>query len=350
MKPHHTHQTRQPLHKKKEGLAAGSLVFVGDGQPEATRIRTHLYSAGSYEVVEGFVLPKENQRCWVQISGLSNIMSIVEVAKAFSLSTLSLEDVFSTDQRLKLDSYEQYLAITLRILPTETTEDQQLSLFLGKHWVLSITEYASEVFLPAIRQLEDPQTKLQGGNSSVLFHTLIDRVVDQYLVRADELENETDELEQLVITSPSSTDAPTIHRHKAKILSLRRMTSPLKDILATMIRVEHPFLDKNTKILLTDIQDHALWLAEECEMLRETVSSVMEVYLSSLDTKMNSIMKVLTIISTIFIPLTFLTGLYGMNFSYMPLAAYRWGFYGMLVCCMLVVFAMAYYFWRKRWW
>nr|WP_319473433.1 magnesium/cobalt transporter CorA [uncultured Sphaerochaeta sp.] len=350
MKSHHTHQTRQPLHKKKEGLAAGSLVFVGDGQPEATRIRTHLYSTGSYEVLEGFVLPKENQRCWVQISGLSNIMSIVEVAKAFSLSTLSLEDVFSTDQRLKLDSYEQYLAITLRVLPTETTEDQQLSLFLGKHWVLSITEYASEVFLPAIRQLEDPQTKLQGGVSSLLFHTLIDRVVDQYLVRADELENETDELEQLVITSPSSTDAPTIHRHKAKILSLRRMTSPLKDILATMIRVEHSFLDKNTKILLTDIQDHALWLAEECEMLRETVSSVMEVYLSSLDTKMNSIMKVLTIISTIFIPLTFLTGLYGMNFSYMPLATYRWGFYGMLVCCMLVVFAMAYYFWRKRWW
>ena len=170
--------------------------------------------------------------------------------------------------------------------------------------MLSITEYASEVFLPAIRQLEDPQTKLQGGDSSVLFHTLIDRVVDQYLVRADELENETDELEQLVITSPSSTDAPTIHRHKAKILSLRRMTSPLKRYPRHHDQSGNtPFWIRNTKILLTDIQDHALWLAEECEMLRETVSSIMEVYLSSLDTKMNSIMKVLTIISTIFIPL-----------------------------------------------
>jgi magnesium transporter len=338
------------LHKRKEGLAAGSLAFVEDGQLETTKIHTHLYSAGSYKMLEGFVLPAENQRCWVQISGLSSIMSIVEVAKAFSLSSLSLEDVFSTNQRMKLDNYEQYLAVTLRILPTETTEEQQLSLFLGKHWVLSITEYASDVFIPAIRQLENSQSTLQGGASSVLFHALIDRVVDQYLVRADELGNETDELEQLVITSPSDTDAPAIHQHKAKILSLRRMTSPLKDILATLIRVEHPFLDKNTKILLTDIQDHAIWLAEECEMLRETVSSVMEVYLSSLDTKMNSIMKVLTIISTIFIPLTFLTGLYGMNFSYIPLATYRWGFYGMLVCCLLVVFTMAFFFRSKRWW
>ncbi|MXI86907.1 magnesium/cobalt transporter CorA [Sphaerochaeta halotolerans] len=350
MKPHHTHQPHHTSHKRKEGLAAGSLVFAGEGQPETTKIRTHLYSEESYQMVDGFVLPAENQRCWIQISGLSSIMSIVEVAKAFSLSNLSLEDVFSTDQRIKLDSYEQYLAVTLRILATATTKDQQLSLFLGNNWVLSITEYASDVFLPAIRQLEDSQAKLQGGASSILFHTLVDRVVDQYLVRADELENETDELEQLVITAPNDTDAPAIHRQKAKILTLRRMTSPLKDILATLIRVEHPFLDKNTKILLTDIQDHALWLAEECEMLRETVSSIMEVYLSSLDTKMNSIMKVLTIISTIFIPLTFLTGLYGMNFSYIPLANYRWGFYGMLVCCMLVVFGMAYYFWRKQWW
>ncbi len=351
MKPHQVHHVHHPVHKKKEGLAAGSLMFVGDGQPEATKIRTHLYGNGSsYRVMEGFSPVQGNEKCWVQISGLADIRKIVDIAKAFSISNLSLEDVFSTDQRLKLDNYEHYLAITLRILATPTTEEQQLSLFLGKQWVISITEYASDVFLPAIRQLEDKQTKLQSGESSMLFHTLIDRVVDQYLVRADELENETDELEELVITTPGETDAPTIHRHKTKILTLRRMTSPLKEMLATLIRIEHPFMDKTTKLLLNDIQDHALWLSEECEMLRETVSSIMEVYLSSLDTRMNSIMKVLTIISTIFIPLTFLTGLYGMNFAYMPLAGYRWGFYGMLVCCMVVVIAMAYYFRRRRWW
>ncbi|MGH0052115.1 MAG: magnesium/cobalt transporter CorA [Sphaerochaetaceae bacterium] len=350
MKTHQINHTHNALHKKKEGLAAGSLVFVGDGQPETTKIRTHLYAEGLYQINEGFIPPKENQRCWIQISGLSDIKAIVDVAKSLGISNLSLEDVFTTDQRLKLDSYEQYLALTLRILATSTTEEQQLSLFLGKNWVLSITEYASEVFLPAIRQLEDKQTKLQTGESSILFHTLIDRVIDQYMVRADELEMETEELEQLVITTPNETDAPTIHRHKAQILSLRRMTSPLKEILSTLIRIEHPFMDKTTKLLLSDIQDHALWLAEECEMLRETVSSIMEVYLSSLDTRMNSIMKVLTIISTIFIPLNFLTGLYGMNFSYMPLTTNYWGFYGMLGCCIVVVIAMAYYFRKKRWW
>ncbi len=337
-------------HKKKEGLAAGSLIYAGEGLPEATKIRTHFYTAGSYRMVQGFEEPKAQELCWIQISGLDDIKEIIRIAKMFSISNLSLEDVFSTDQRLKLDTYDNYLSVILRILSTQNTVEQQLSLFLGRNWVLSISEYASATFDPVIRQLEDNKTKLQTGSSAVLFHSLIDRVVDQYLVRADELELQTEQLEELVITRPQETNAPAIHKHKAKILTLRRMTSPLKEMLSTMIRSEHEYLDKNTLFLLRDIYDHALWLSEECEMLRETVSSIMEVFLSSLDSRMNSIMKVLTIISTIFIPLTFLTGLYGMNFSNMPFLQASWGFSAMLAICFLVVIGMAYYFRKKRWW
>lgn len=345
----HEKKVNPYAHKKKEGLAAGSLVYVGDTQPQKTSVRTHYYRSGSYRVEQGFKQAGNESIRWVEITGLEDIQTIVKIAKEFQIANLSLEDVFSTDQRLKLDQYDAYLSVTLRILAHQGSEEQQLSLFLGDGWVLSIAEYSHQTFEAVIRQLSSA-TKLQSAGSSALLHALIDRVVDQYLVKADELEMKTENLEELVITNPQQTTASAIHQQKAEILKLRRMTSPLKDILTTLIRTENPFLDRNTTFLLRDIHDHALWLADECDMMRETVSGIMEVYLSSLDMKMNAIMKVLTIISTVFIPLTFLTGLYGMNFTYMPFTGAYWGFYAILVCCVLVVSGMAIYFRRKKWW
>lgn len=336
-------------HKKKEGLAAGSLIYVGDTQPQQTSIRTHIYRAGSYQMENGFRRAEKENTCWVEISGLEDIQTIVKIAKEFQIANLSLEDVFSTDQRLKLDQYDTYLSVTLRILGHQGTQEQQLTLFLGDGWVLSIAEYNHLSFDVVVRQLSSA-TKLQSAGSSALLHALIDRVVDQYLVEADELELKTENLEELVITKPQETTASAIHKQKTEILRLRRMTSPLKEILTTLIRSENPFLDRNTSFLLKDVYDHALWLSEECDMLRETMSGIMEVYLSSLDIKMNAIMKVLTIISTIFIPLTFLTGLYGMNFAHMPFTSAYWGFYAILGGSVLVVIGMAIYFRRKKWW
>ncbi len=337
-------------HKKKEGMAAGSLVYVGDTQTQATKIHSHQYHAGFYTESPALQEQQKEQTLWVEISGLEDIQRIVDIAKQFSIANLSLEDVFSTDQRLKLDLYDSYIFCTLRILADHTNPEQQLSLFVGKNWILSIAEYQTEIFEPVKRQLATNHTKLQSGGASALFHSLIDRVVDQYLVFADSLEGETESLEELVITHPQDTNAPQIHQHKASILKLRRMTSPLKDMLTTLIRSESEYIDRNAIFLFRDIHDHALWLSEECDMLRETVSSIMEVYLSSLNMRLNIIMKVLTIISTIFIPLTFLTGVYGMNFAHMPFTDTWWGFYSVLVCCIVVVIGMTIYFRRKHWW
>ena len=337
-------------HKKKEGIPAGSLVYVGERQPQKTVVETHLYNEMSYSVQTGLVLPAEGQRCWVQIRGLEDIQKIVSIAKQFSISNLSLEDVFSTNQRLKVDFYDSYIAVTLRVLEDQSTPEQQVSLFVGKDWVLSVAEQSTPLFQQLRAQLEAGQTKLKKGSSSMLFHAMIDRVVDQYLVRADELEIKTEQLEQLVVGKSIQTDATTIHQHKIQILKHRRLTSPLKDILSSLIRSESEFVDKTTIFLLKDIHDHASWLSEECDMLRETVSGLMEVYLSSLDTRMNAIMKILTIISTIFIPLTFLSGLYGMNFEYIPFSSAWWGFYAILLICILIISSMALYFRRKKWW
>ena len=337
------------VHKKKEGIPAGSLVYVGQSHPQQTNVDTHLYTKGAYQCKSGFAPHTENLRLWVQVKGLEDMQQIVTIAKQFSISNLSLEDVFSTNQRLKVDFYDSYIAVTLRTLEDQNSAEQQLSLFLGDNWVLSIAEQQTALLDPLIAQLKSGETKLQGGSSSMLFHAIIDRIVDQYLVKADELEVKTEQLEELVITDAQQTDAPSIHQHKIQILKLRRLTSPLRDILTSLIRSESEYLDRSTLFLLRDIHDHAQWLSEECDMLRETVSGLMEVYLSSLDSRMNAIMKVLTIISTIFIPLTFLSGLYRMNFSHIPFSAVWWGFYAMLLLCFLVVFSMTIYFRRKKW-
>ena len=340
----------QSNHKKKEGIPAGSLIYVGENQPQKTMVETHLYNEMTYSLQADFVHPTEGQRSWVQIRGLEDIQKIVSIAKYFSISNLSLEDVFSTNQRLKVDFYDSYIAVTLRVLEDQNTPEQQLSLFVGTDWVLSIAEKNTPLFEQLRIQLETGQTKLKKGSSSMLFHAMIDRVVDQYLVKADELELKTEELEQLVIGKSIQTNATTIHQHKIQILKLRRLTSPLRDILSSLIRSESEYVDKTTTFLLKDVHDHAQWLSEECDMLRETVSGLMEVYLSSLDTRMNAIMKVLTIISTIFIPLTFLSGLYGMNFDHIPFSSAWWGFYAILLICIFIISSMALYFRRKKWW
>ncbi|MDT4762739.1 magnesium/cobalt transporter CorA [Sphaerochaeta sp. PS] len=337
-------------HKKKEGMRPGSLIYVGDTECEQTRVRTHIYNDEGLTTVEGFSMQESEKQRWIEISGLSDIKGIVEIAKKFSLSNLSLEDAFSTDQRMKLDYYDSYFSLTLRVLDTPKKAEEQLSLFVGDNWLISIVEHASDIFLPVFAYLSGEQIKTRKANTHLLFHALVDRVVDQYLVRADELDQLTEEMEELVINTPEKITASDIHRHKRRILHLRRITLPLKDLLTNLIRSELVSLEKPTVHLFRDTSDHALWLSEECEMLRDTVSGLMEVYLSSLDMKMNKIMKVLTIISTIFIPLTFLTGLYGMNFMHIPFAAQQWGFYGMVFCCVLLVIIMAGWFKRKRWW
>lgn len=343
-------KTTHLLHKKKEGMRPGSLIYVGESESEETRIRTHIYDSETSETFEGFSLEEPDKQRWIEISGLSDIKGIVSAAKEFTLSNLSLEDVFSTDQRMKLDFYEHYFSLTLRVLDTPNKEEEQLSLFVGDKWVISIVEHASDIFVPVVAYLKDTQTKKRKANAHLLFHALVDRVVDQYLVRADELDQQTEEMEQLVINTPEKVNASDIHTHKRKILHLRRITLPLKDLLGSLIRSDHVDLGKGAIHLFRDTSDHAIWLNEECEMLRETVSGLMEVYLSSLDVKMNKIMKVLTIISTIFIPLTFLTGLYGMNFIHIPFSTQHWGFYAMLFLCILIVILMAGWFKKKRWW
>ncbi|AEV29661.1 magnesium Mg(2+) and cobalt Co(2+) transport protein CorA [Sphaerochaeta pleomorpha str. Grapes] len=339
------------VHKQKEGLSPGTLVYVGDTESEETVVVTHFFNENDYICSKGMEEPVEGKRTWVQISGLSDIRTIAEIGKRYNISNLSLEDALSTDQRPKIEFASTYFFITMRILDTPDKTEEQISFFVGKDWLVSISEHTSDVLNPVIKQLGSEDNRLRSSTPDRLVHALTDRIADQYLVRADELDMQTEALEELVVNQAEKVTASMIHRHKRAILHLRRISMPLKELFNTLSKGETPFVSASSVPFFRDTFDHVLWLSEECETLRDTSQGLMEVYISSLDMKMNRIMKVLTIISTIFIPITFITGMYGMNFIHMPyITKTAWGFSFVIGFCIVLSIWMIFWFKKKKWW
>jgi magnesium transporter len=339
------------IHKQKEGLSPGTLVYVGDTESEDTVIVSHIFDENEYGCVRGLTEPLDGKITWIQVSGLSDVRAIADIGKRYNISNLSLEDALSTDQRPKIEFASTYIFITMRILDTPEKTEEQISFFVGKDWLVSISEHSSDVLNPIIKRLESEDSKFRSNSPDRLLHALTDRIADQYMVRADELDLQTEALEELVINQPDNVTASTIHRHKRAILHLRRISLPLKELFNTLSKSETPFVLPSSIPFFRDTFDHVLWLSEECDMLRETSQSLMEVYISSLDMKMNKIMKVLTIISTIFIPITFVTGMYGMNFLHMPyITETTWGFLSVIIFCTVLSILMIFWFKKKKWW
>ncbi len=345
---------RRPRHTQKAGLVPGSLVYVGDTPSQETRIHSVSYDDTTIQEIDTTIPDKEEGKIlWVQVSGLKDVKAIEKLGLKFNISPLFLEDILYTDQRPKADRTEGYLFITLRLKHPEEApmEDEQISLIMGKGYLISFQERPSDVFVPVIKRLQTAESKLRRLGADVLLHALLDMIVDRYLVIADQLEDDTDELEGIVVNDPNAVKASGIHMEKRKIQDLRRSASPLRDIFSLLSSGSEPLISPVARVYFKDTYDHVLWLIEALDNLRETMQGLMEVYLSSLDTRMNHIMQVLTIISTVFIPLTFITGLYGMNFAYLPPETLKpWGFYGILGICIVLSVSMALWFKRKKWW
>jgi magnesium transporter len=346
--------SRRPRHTQKEGLVPGSLVYVGDTPSQETRIHSIAYDADTIEETDAAIPVQEDGKIlWIQVTGLKDVGMLAQLGRRFNISSLFLEDILYTDQRPKVDRTEGYLFITLRLNHPEdiTMEDEQISLIMGKDFLISFQERPSDVFAPAKKRLQMSDSKLRKLGADILLHTLLDMIVDRYLVTADRLEDDTDDLEGIVVNTPDAVKAAELHKDKRKIQNLRRSALPLRDIFSLLSSGNEPLVGPLARTYFKDTYDHVLWLIESLENLRETMQGLMEVYLSSLDMRMNHIMQVLTIISTVFIPLTFITGLYGMNFAYLPPETLKpWGFYGILGICIALSVGMALWFKRKKWW
>lgn len=358
MKGHGFHPGMLKQRSKKSGLAPGTLVHIGEKKRQATRITLIDYDQDHFEEREAQVkdcVPIEGGTAvrWINVSGVSRLDIIEEIGTQFHLHPLLLEDVANTDQRPKLDDYKDYLFVVLKMLYREgQNEDvivEQVSLVLGPQFVISFQENGRDVFDPVRDRLRTGKGRIRSSGADYLLYSLIDAIVDQYFVILETLGERMEWLEEQLIARPKPATLSMIHGARRELLFLRKAVWPLREVINALQRGESPLVKEATRIYLRDVYDHAMQVIDTIEAFREMTAVMMEVYMSSISYRINTVMKVLAVIATIFMPLTFIAGVYGMNFKYMPELDSRWG-YPVVLAAMAVVGVVMVVFFRKKEW
>lgn len=328
----------------------------------------HYHEAEAKDVEECFRFKNQPTVTWINIDGLHQMDVLEKLGSCYGIHPLVLEDIL-TDQRPKIEDYDDYIFIVLKMLyyddgsngkkkQDEEDEDDlgdtnldvdQVSMILGPNFIISFKEKEVDVFNPLRDRLRTAKGKIRKQGADYLAYSMIDAIVDHYFVIMENLGDRFEDLEDVVVSDPQPGILPTIYNLKRDMLFLRKSVWPLREAISKMQRSDSPLVSEAIKIYLRDVYDHTIQVIENIETFRDMSASLLETYLSSLSNKLNEVIKLLTIISTIFIPLTFLAGLYGMNFKFMPELESPFGYPMVLILMLLVVVTMMIYFRKKEW-
>jgi magnesium transporter len=345
---------------KKIGLSPGTLVHIGKKKIEKVRIRLIDYDETELQEKE----PKTIEECfpfkdlptvtWVNIDGLHDVKVMEKVGKHFGLHPLVLEDILNTEQRPKIEDFDQYLFIVLKMLFCDEDDGEiraeQISLVVGSNFVLSFQERVGDIFNPLRDRIRQAKGRVRKMGPDYLAYSLLDAVVDNYFVVLEKLGEQIEGMEEELVSNPTPETLQRLHNLKREMIFLRKSVWPLREVVSRLERGESPLIKEGTGIYLRDVYDHTIQVIDTIETYRDMLSGMLDIYLSSISNRMNQVMKVLTIIATIFIPLTFVAGIYGMNFEYMPELRWHWFYPKAFWLVMLGIAAvMLVYFRRKRW-
>jgi magnesium transporter len=290
---------------------------------------------------------------WINIEGVRNSEVLQKIGTCFNLHPLLLEDVACGGQRPKIEYYEDHIFIIVQMLEykeeTKEIKIEQVSFVLGKNYVLSFQETPGDVFSPNRERIRTYKGKIRKSGPDYLIYSLIDTVVDNYFVILEKTGEKIEEIEMSLISKPSHELLRAIYKLKRDNIFLRKSVWPLREVVSKMEKDESKLIKHNTKLFLRDVYDHTIEVIETIESYRDISSGMVDMYLSSASNKMNSIIKVLTIISTIFIPLTFIVGVYGMNFKNIPELEWKNGYYIIWGVMIAIAGVMVVYFRKKRW-
>jgi magnesium transporter len=349
-----------PRRRTPPGAAPGTLI----ADPAATGTSIGLIAYGDDQFVERQDVTIEDVRAakgstpilWVNVDGLANIDVIEQLGEIFDLHDLALEDVIDARQRPKAEEYPDHVFIVTRMpVAGHRIETEQMSMFVGSDFVLTFQERPADCFEPVRQRLRQRKGRIRQTAKDFLAYALIDAVIDAYFPVLERYGEHLEKLEDAVVTRPTPVLIEQVHATKRDLLNLRRAIWPHRDMVNALIRDETPLVTEQTRIYLRDCYDHTIQLMEFVETYREVVSALVEVYLSSMSTRLNDIMKVLTVIATIFIPLNFIASLYGMNFDRsvspwnMPELGWRFGYPFALAIMALSAILLVVYFLRNRW-
>ncbi len=351
-------QGRKAGRAKKAGLPPGTPVYIGQLKVEQIHCRAYRYNATTFETLspnpaECAQLRQEGTFLWLDVVGLHDVETIRTIADSFQLHPLTLEDILNTQQRPKAEEYAGYLYLVLRMLTFDVDrrciESEQVSLILGSDFVISFQEREGDVFDPVRERLRSPQSRLRTRCADFLAYSLIDAIVDHYFVVLEHVGDQIESLEMQLMAQADGALLQSLQGWRHALLEFSHAVWPLREAIGWLARGETPLIHEETRIYLRDVYDHLIYVIENLTTYREMLGNLVELYLSAMSNRLNEVMKALTIIATIFMPLSFIVGVYGMNFDYMPELHWRWGYPAVLVLMFGIAAGLIVYFRRKGW-
>jgi len=344
---------------KKVGLPPGSLVHVGEEKGEAVKITVFDYDAESYrekvvgDVEECFPLRDTPTVSWINVDGVHSADVMEKMGKHFDIHPLVLEDIMNTNQYPKIEDFEGHIFVIGKMISqnreTGDIESEQVSLILGPTWVISFQDKEGDIFDPIRVRLRTGRGRLRKMGSDFLAYTIMDTIVDHYFLVLENLGDRIEELEEELTGNTTREMMKALHDVKKDMVFLRKSIWPMREVVNVMLREELILIKESTHPYLRDLYDHTIQVIDSLETFHDLVSGLLDLYLSSLSNRMNEVMKVLTIIATLFIPVTFIVGIYGMNFKYMPELGWKWGYGAVWLVILGVITTMLFYFRRKKW-
>lgn len=355
-----TRRSTQKVKKSsKIGLSPGQLIFLGDTKSASVEIQLMDYALNHVNVTEIKEL-NDMEAClsqesvsWIDISGLHDTKIIEETGRIFNIHPLTLEDILNTDQRPKVDFYNDYIYLVVKMLSYNEKENgieyEQVSFILGKSYVISFQENKGDVFDPVRVRITSGKGRIRSSGADYLLYSLLDVIVDNYFLIMEKFGETIELYEEKLTARPDAKWLNEVYHLKREILFLRRSVWPIREVITKLERDENPLLNEKTIIYLRDVYDHSIQVIESIEIFRDMLSGLLDLYLSSVSNRMNEVMKILTIIATIFIPLTFIVGIYGMNFENMPELKWKYGYYFIMAFMLILGVGMFIAFKRRKW-
>lgn len=355
------------LHKRKNkvsrlqgkmGKAPGTVSYLGtkekiDSLVYVTEYNTDNFKSTELTDIQAILKLKQSKMTsWINVVGINDAHFIEELGKAFELNPLLLEDAINTEQRPKIDEYEDYIFGVFRMLYLNKEDEivgEHMAMVLMENSVLVFQEVEDDVFDGVRNRIQSKLGRIRTRGADYLFFAMLDAIIDNYFLVLEQINHRIEVLEDEVYANPKPIVAQNIQQLKKEVLKVRRWIFPVKELVSRLIDSEHPLIKQDTKLFLRDALDHSLEINESLQIYREMSMSLMEMYMSNMSNKMNEVMKVLTIMASIFIPLTFIAGIYGMNFEHMPELHWENGYYYVWGLMIALFLGMLIYFKKKDW-
>ena len=358
MRPNIIKSTRR--RSQKAGLPPGTLVHIGESRSEDVLVTIIDYDEAHFTeetvkaIDECFAFKDSPSVTWINVDGLHQEKVLEQLGECYGLHPLILEDILNTEQRPKTEDFREYLYIVLKMIyhdaKSGVINTEQISLILGRNFVISFQEgLEGDIFNYVREHLKNSMSRIRKMGTDYLVYSLLDAVVDNYFVILEKLGENIESIEDELVTNPRPSTLQTIHSLKRDLILLRKSVWPLREVVNSLTRSESPLISSATLLYLRDVYDHTIQVIDTLETFRDMVSGMLDIYLSSVSNRLNAVMKVLTIIATIFMPLTFIAGVYGMNFKYMPELEWHWGYPAIMALMLVISLLMLWFFRKKKW-